>query len=242
MSFIVVIPSRYASTRLPGKSLADIAGQPLIAHVVDRANESNADRVVVATDDQRIADALTGKQCDVCMTCEDHASGSDRLAEVVDLLGLDDDEIVLNVQGDEPQIPAKLINRVAECLKKSPDAAMATAAHPLTNHVDIENPNIVKVVFDQSGKALYFSRAPIPYDRDGVTSSAWKHVGIYAYRASFLKRYNALAASEMEQIENLEQLRVLDNGDTIMVEAVDYDAGIGVDTQDDLDKVRQLFS
>jgi len=242
MSFIVIIPSRYASSRLPGKAVADIHGCPMIAHVVDRARESSASRVIVATDDQRIADAVADYDCEVCMTRNDHESGSDRLAEVVDTLDIHDDEIIVNVQGDEPLIPGKLIDQVAAALDIAGDAVMSTAARAIEEQADIDNPNVVKVVFDQNGRALYFSRAPIPYAREERYTNAWHHIGIYAYRSSFLKRYDQLARSAIEQTESLEQLRVLDNGDAIMVETVDYDTGIGVDTADDLERVRRIMA
>jgi 3-deoxy-manno-octulosonate cytidylyltransferase (CMP-KDO synthetase) len=242
MSFTVIIPARYASSRLPGKALVDILGKPMIAHVVDRARESSASRVIVATDDQRIAEAVSALDCEVCMTRADHQSGSDRLAEVVKKLKIEDQEIVVNVQGDEPLIPGKLIDQVAKALEIAGDAVMSTAASAIDNQSDIENPNIVKVVFSRSGRALYFSRAPIPYARDQRVANAWHHIGIYAYRGSFLKRYHQLSFSTMEQTENLEQLRVLDNGDSIMVETVDYDTGIGVDTAQDLVRVINLMS
>ena len=244
MDFIVVIPSRYASTRLPGKALIDIHGKTLIERVVDRANLSNASRVIVATDDQRIVDALSSIDCEVCLTNKNHISGSDRLAEVMQLLSINDQTIVVNVQGDEPLIPIELINQVAETLQQSPDATMSTAAHLLTEQDEIENPNNVKVVFDHSSRALYFSRSPIPFDRNVnnlESTKYWKHVGIYAYRAEFLKRYHRLKPSELEQSESLEQLRVLDNGESIIVKTVDYDAGIGVDTVDDLELVRKTI-
>ena len=241
MSFIIVIPARFASTRLPGKPLLDIAGKPMIAHVVERAIESNADRVIVATDDQRINDALQNTDCEVCMTRADHESGSDRLAEVVEKLNIDDHAIIVNVQGDEPLIPARLINQVAQSLANQSAAVMSTAAHLIDDQEEIQNPNVVKVVFDQFGKALYFSRSVIPYDRDNSGITAWRHIGIYAYRAEFLKRYHLLKVSALEQNEKLEQLRVMDNGESIMVETIDYDSGIGVDTQQDLDRVRAII-
>jgi 3-deoxy-manno-octulosonate cytidylyltransferase (CMP-KDO synthetase) len=244
MKFTVIIPSRYASTRLPAKALADIGGKPLIAHVVDRANESNASRVIVATDDQRIADALSTSKCEVCLTREDHISGSDRLAEVVNKLAIDDDEIIVNVQGDEPAIPARLIIEVAASLAQAPQAVMSTAAHKIKSVADFNNPNVVKVVFDQSGRALYFSRSPIPYSKVAreIGADAWHHIGIYAYRAGFLKRYHALAASKLEIAESLEQLRVMDNGESIMVHCIDYHAGVGVDTAEDLVVARELLA
>lgn len=250
MSYVVVIPARLASSRLAGKMLLDIAGKPLITHVVDRANESNAKRVVVATDHQSIADALVDADCEVCMTRTDHMSGSERLAEVVQLLEIDDQEIIVNVQGDEPLVPGKLIDLVASSLELAGDAVMSTAAKPISDPADLDNPNVVKVVFARTGKALYFSRAAIPYSvKSSATDSvkqgsaqAWHHIGIYGYRAGFLRNYHKLVLSALEQSERLEQLRVLDNGDTIMVETVDYDVGLGVDTQADLDFVRGIFA
>lgn len=242
MSFVVIIPARYASTRLPGKALADIAGKTMIEHVVDRANESDATRVIVATDDERIQTALMMTNCEVCLTRSDHESGSDRLAEVVDTLNIADDEVVVNVQGDEPLIPGKLINQVALALTDSVTAVMSTAAKAIDNDEDLNNPNVVKVVFAQNGRALYFSRSAIPFARDQRLASAWHHIGIYAYRSHFLKRYQDLSASLIEQTESLEQLRVLDNGNEIMVQTVDYETGIGVDTPEDLEKIRSLFS
>jgi len=241
MSFVVVIPARYASTRLPGKPLLDIVGKSLIERVSIQASLSSASRVVVATDDQRIADHLAGLAIDVCMTRADHISGSDRIAEVIEQLQLSDETVLVNVQGDEPMIPPRLIDEVAQSLINAPDAVMSTAAHQITETADITNPNVVKVVFNQMGKALYFSRSTIPYDRDQKGTAYWKHIGIYAYKAGFLKRYHLLPPSDMEQAESLEQLRVLDNGEDIMVQTVDYDVGIGVDTQEDLAKVRTLL-
>ncbi|RBP50828.1 3-deoxy-manno-octulosonate cytidylyltransferase [Arenicella xantha] len=242
MSFTVVIPARYASTRLPGKALADIGGKPMIEHVVDRANESEATRVVVATDDERIANALEAIDCEVCMTRADHLSGSDRLAEVVQTLDFSDQDIIVNVQGDEPFVPSQLINQVANALSQSSTAAMATAAKPLVDEQEIINPNVVKVVFAQNGDALYFSRAPIPYARNDRQASAWHHIGIYSYRAGFLRSYHNLLPSNMELTESLEQLRVLDNGYKIVVETVDYETGVGVDTPEDLENARKLFA
>jgi 3-deoxy-manno-octulosonate cytidylyltransferase (CMP-KDO synthetase) len=241
MSFTAVIPARYASTRLPGKPLLDIAGKPMIVHVVDRANESSAQRVVVATDDQRIADALNGSDCEVCMTRADHVSGSDRLAEVVESLAIPNDEIVVNVQGDEPMIPGRLIDQVAASLAAAREAVMSTAARKISDPIAIDDPNVVKVVFSHSGRALYFSRAAIPFARDVRTADVWHHIGIYAYRAGFLKRYHQLLPSTIEQTESLEQLRVLDNDGEIMVKVIDYNTGIGVDTVDDLERVRKLM-
>lgn len=242
MSFTVVIPARFASTRLPGKALADIQGKSMIEHVVERANESSAHRVIVATDDERIRSALAGADCEVCLTRKDHESGSDRLAEVVHALAIRDDEIVVNVQGDEPLVPGRLIDQVAAALEVAGDAVMSTAAKAIDNEQDLNDSNVVKVVFARTGKALYFSRSTIPFARDARVANAWHHIGIYAYRSSFLKRYDQLVNSAIEQTESLEQLRVLDNGDVIMVETVDYETGIGVDTPEDLARVRRIFS
>ena len=242
MSYTVVIPARYASTRLPGKAVLDIAGKPMVAHVVDRANEASAHKVVVATDDQRVAQAIVDCNCEVVMTRADHESGSDRIAEVVEKLALPNDEIVVNVQGDEPMIPGELIDSVAQRLKSSPQAAVATAALEIEDPQELDNPNAVKVVFNQLGEALYFSRSAIPFSRDGDAISAYRHIGIYAYRAEFLKRYDRLEKSELENAEKLEQLRVLDNGDKIVVEVVESGAGLGVDTQEDLEAVRRHFA
>lgn len=247
MSFTVIIPARFDSSRLPGKAIVDIAGKPMVAHVVERAEESSARRVIVATDDQRIADAVANLNCDVCMTRAEHESGSDRIAEVVSELDLPDDEIIVNVQGDEPMIPGELINQVAASLELAPAAAMSTAAMRIKDEEELNNPNVVKVVFNRKGEAMYFSRAAIPHVRDNQSAqgpgvTAYRHIGLYAYRAEFLKRYHRLVPSVIEQTEKLEQLRVLDNGDTIMVEVVEHGTGIGVDTQQDLVRVRELFS
>ena len=241
MSFTVIIPSRYASTRLPGKPLLDIAGQAMIAHVVARAQQSKAQRVIVATDDQRIADYLKSFDCEVCMTKTEHQSGSDRLTEVIESLGIAENEIIVNVQGDEPLIPPKLINQVAQRLAQSSSADVSTAAQKITSRSDFENPNIVKVVMDHSGRALYFSRSPIPHARGSAQLNAWHHIGIYAYRAKFLLNFVELKPSLLEQSESLEQLRVLDNGGKILVQTVDYPAGIGIDTDEDLEKVREIL-
>lgn len=224
---------------MPAKPLADLHGKPLLAHVVLRALDSNATRVIVATDDQRIADAVSDYDCEVCMTSADHPSGSDRLAEVVTTQDLADGEIIVNVQGDEPTIPPRLVNEVAQKLAQAEDAVMATAAQPIQTLEDFHNPNIVKVVINQQGRALYFSRAAIPFPRGAdELPEAFHHIGIYAYRAGFLKRYKNLSPSTVEKVESLEQLRVLDNGESIAVSVIDYDAGIGVDTPEDLERAR----
>lgn len=242
MSFVVVIPARYQSSRLPGKPLMDLAGKTMIERVVMAAKGSKAEQIIVATDDDRILQEVQGFDAEACMTRVDHISGSDRIAEVVDQYKFDDDTIVVNVQGDEPFIPAKLINEVAEVLAANPQAVMSTASHAISDENDVNNPNIVKVVTNQKGIAMYFSRAPIPYARDKREQVAQKHIGIYAYRAGFLKRYKQLPASKTELTESLEQLRVMDHGEQIAVCEIDYDAGIGVDTEEDLQKARAILA
>lgn len=247
MAFKVVVPARYASTRLPAKPLADIGGRPMVVRVVEAASRSAADAVWVATDDQRVFDAVAAHGHAALMTRADHASGTDRLAEVVELLHLGDEEIVVNVQGDEPLIDPALIDAVAASLHADPDAAVATAAHPLTAATDFFNPNVVKVICDREGKALYFSRAPVPWARDAFAAShdqlpaqlgALRHIGIYAYRAGFLRRYGRLAPSPLEAIEALEQLRVLWHGYAIRVVVTEHAPEGGVDTAADLARVR----
>lgn len=241
---IVVIPARYASTRLPGKPLADINGKPLIQHVYECAVGSNANRVVIATDDQRIVDIATLFGAEVILTRDDHASGTDRIAEVAEKLDLDNNEIVVNVQGDEPMMPPALINQVAETLSVHDRAVMATATHAIESIDEEMNPNVVKVVVDSEGYAIYFSRAPIPYHRDenghGIRASH-RHIGIYAYRAGFIKRYAAWPECELEKIERLEQLRVLWHGERIAVCSACELPGPGVDTQADLLRVTELM-
>lgn len=251
MSFHVVIPARLASTRLPGKPLADIAGKPMVVRVVEAVLRSGAADVRVATDDERVLAAVEAHGHHAVMTRADHASGTDRLAEVVDRLGWNDEDIVVNVQGDEPLIEPALIDSVAAALADDADAAVATAAHPIVAAEDFFNANVVKVVCDARGRALYFSRAPIPWARDAFASDrsslpanlgALRHIGIYAYRAGFLRRYGKLAPSAIEGIEALEQLRVLWHGEAIHVVTVDHAPHAGVDTPEDLERVRRAFS
>ena len=248
--FRVVIPARFASTRLPGKPLLEIGGKPMILHVVDRAVASGAASVCVATDHQPVFDAVVGARSNAVMTRPDHPSGTDRLAEVVARYQWADNEIVVNVQGDEPLIDPELIAAVAQALAGSPTAMVATAAHAISEVADFLNPNVVKVVCDSSGHALYFSRAPIPWPRDAFAADrgqlpsglpVMRHVGIYAYRVSFLRRYASLAVSPLEQWEALEQLRVLWHGERIAVLAVEHAPEPGVDTAEDLERVRQAF-
>lgn len=250
MAVRIVIPARYASTRLPGKPLADIAGQPMIVRVAAAARRARSDGVWVAADDDRILAAVRRHGFDAVMTREDHASGTDRIAEVAGHLQWDGDDIVVNVQGDEPLLDPALVETVAAALQGDPEAAIATAAHPLTSAEDFFNSNVVKVVCDARGRALYFSRAPIPWDRDrfaerrGVlpaAAPAQRHIGLYAYRVSFLRRFGQLAASPLERCESLEQLRALWHGYPIRVVSVDHAPAPGVDTQEDLERVRRLF-
>lgn len=245
MSFKVVIPSRYASARLPGKPLLDIAGKPMVIRVAEQANKSGADSVVIATDFEKIMQVAQVHNVEAVLTRVDHVSGTDRIAEVAQKLNWDDNEIVLNVQGDEPLIDPKLIQEVALTLAHSKDAVMATACHAIHDEVALLNPNIVKVVLDANGNALYFSRSPIPYPRDDIYKQnikAYRHIGIYAYRVGFLKQYAELSVTELEKIESLEQLRVLHHGYKISVTVTDNSPASGVDTQADLDYVRSIFS
>jgi 3-deoxy-manno-octulosonate cytidylyltransferase (CMP-KDO synthetase) len=245
LDFRVIIPARYASTRLPGKPLLPIAGRPMLQHVYERALACGASTVVIATDDERIRDAAAGFDATVCMTAPEHASGTERLGEVVDRLGWDDDTLVVNVQGDEPLIAPALIRQVATGLAENADAAVATLAWPLDDMADMQDPNVVKVVLDRAGCALYFSRAPIPFTREenaAVAAGGLRHIGLYAYRAGFLARYAQLPVSPIEQAEKLEQLRVLWNGLKIHVSIAAEMPGPGVDTAADLERVEQLLA
>lgn len=250
MRFQVVIPARLASTRLPGKPLADIAGKPMVVRVLERAQRAGAQSVWVAADDARVVDAVRAAGGNAMLTRSDHPSGTDRLAEVVQALGWADDDIVVNVQGDEPLIDPQIVADVAESLASDPQAAVATAAHALHEAADVFNPNVVKVVCDRHGRALYFSRAPIPWARDAFASTRdvlpadlpiLRHVGIYAYRVAFLRQYAGLEASPLEHWEALEQLRVLWHGYRIAVRTIAQAPQAGVDTPDDLARVRAVF-
>ncbi len=249
-AFTVLVPARLASTRLPNKPLADIAGLPMVVRVAQRAAASGALRVVVAADSPAILEACAAHQVQAVLTRADHPSGSDRLAEACSLLGLDGDDCVVNVQGDEPLIDPGLVRRCAELLAERPDCVMSTAAHPLHERADYLNPNVVKVVLDAAGRALYFSRAPIPWWRDGLqdgqpalpTPAPLRHLGLYGYRAGFLRRFPQLQAAPLEHTEALEQLRVLWHGERIAVHVAAQGPGPGVDTAEDLARVRALFS
>ncbi|MGL5966139.1 MAG: 3-deoxy-manno-octulosonate cytidylyltransferase [Kluyvera sp.] len=244
MSFVVIIPARFASTRLPGKPLQDINGKPMIVHVLARARESGAERIIVATDHPDVANVVEAAGGEVCMTRADHQSGTERLAEVVEKCGFNDDTVIVNVQGDEPMIPAVIIRQVAENLAAS-HSGMATLAVPIHDAEEAFNPNAVKVVMDKDGYALYFSRATIPWDRDRfvktreeIGDTLLRHIGIYGYRAGFIRRYVNWAPSPLEHIEMLEQLRVLWYGEKIHVAVAKEVPGTGVDTLEDLNRVR----
>lgn len=237
----VIIPARYASTRLPGKPLLDIGGKPLIQHVYERAVESGAQTVIIATDDERIRTAAERFGATVCMTAPTHASGTDRIGEVIGKHRLKPDEIVVNLQGDEPLMPPDLIQQVAQTLARHVDAAMATAAHAIDDVATLNNPNVVKVVCDARGYALYFSRAAIPWPGKAAATAAptaQRHIGLYAYRAGFITRFCAWGPSPLEQIEQLEQLRALWHGERIVVSAAAAAPESGVDTPADLERVR----
>lgn len=250
--FVVLIPARLASSRLPNKPLADIAGRPMVVRVAERARLSQATRCVVAADDIRIVEACRDHGVEVLRTRHDHASGSDRLAEAVALLELPDDTIVVNVQGDEPLIEPALIDAVAQELRHRPDCVMSTAAHAIGEMAEFLNPNVVKVVLDKAHTALYFSRAPIAWWRDGMAQSEHqsalpspaplRHIGIYAYRAGFLRQFPRLSEAPLERTESLEQLRVLWHGERIAVHLSASAPGPGVDTADDLERVRRLLA
>jgi 3-deoxy-manno-octulosonate cytidylyltransferase (CMP-KDO synthetase) len=252
VSFTVLVPARLASTRLPDKPLADIAGLPMVVRVALRAAESGAARVVVAADHVSIVDACRRHGVEAVLTRQDHASGSDRLAEACEQLGLDGDDIVVNVQGDEPLIDPALIDAVAATLSAHPAAAMSTAAHAIESVADFMNPNVVKAVLDADGHALYFSRAPIPWWRDGSAGGAapgvlpspapLRHIGIYGYRASFVRRFPVLPPAPIEATEALEQLRALWHGHRIAVHVSEIAPGPGVDTPEDLARVRAVFA
>ena len=242
MSFVVVIPARYHSTRLPGKPLLEIAGKSMIQRAWEGAKQSSADAVIVATDDQRIYQAVRDFGADVEMTSIDHSSGSDRVQEVVQKLGFSPDQIVVNVQGDEPLLPSELIDQVAINLKNTPPAGIATLASVLTKESEFKNPSVVKVVRDKNGFALYFSRSPIPQSLTFKSVDVgFKHIGIYAYRLGVLNRFVSYPIGDLERVERLEQLRALENGIQIHVGIVEHDPPKGVDTQADLDHARDYF-
>ena len=251
MDYTVIIPARMASSRLPDKPLADIAGLPMVVRVAQRAAQSGARRVVVAADDARVVQACRVHGIEALLTRQDHVSGSDRLAEACQLLGLPDDALVVNVQGDEPLLPPGLIDEVARVLAERADASMGTAAHAIHDLAEFTNPNVVKVVMDARQIALYFSRAPIPWWRDGQQAGGFqalpspaplRHIGIYSYRAGFLRTFPQLPPAPIETLESLEQLRALWHGHHIAVHVTDAAPGPGVDTPADLERVRGIFA
>lgn len=248
MSFTVVIPARYQSTRLPGKPLADIGGKPMIQWVYEQAIQAGADKVIVATDDSRVEHVVKAFGGEVCMTSPDHESGTERLAEVVEKMAIPDDHIIVNVQGDEPLIPPSIIAQVARNLASS-EAPMATLAVEIDHESEVFNPNAVKVVMDKDGYAMYFSRATIPWDRDNFANDSksiaqplMRHIGIYAYRAGFINTYINWQPTVLEKIECLEQLRVLWYGEKIHVEVAKDAPSAGVDTPEDLEVVRKIIA
>lgn len=257
MSFTVVIPARHASTRLPGKMLLSLGGKPMIQHVYERATESGASRVIVATDHSSIVEAVKEFNGESILTSESHQSGTERLAEVIEKLDIDDSEFIVNVQGDEPLIEPDIIRGVAKNLELNPSASISTVCTPINTPQELHNPNIVKVVMDKNNKALYFSRAPVPWARDRYHNREWseiqsvdisdlevtyyRHIGIYAYTAQFVRTYASLPASPLEKVESLEQLRALYNGYQISVFVSDQAAGIGIDTQEDYDRVKDII-
>jgi len=245
--FHIIIPARYASTRLPGKPLLEINGKPLIQHVYESACQCGADKVYIATDDKRIQEVAESFGADVIMTAVEHLSGTDRLAEAASILELNDEEIIVNLQGDEIGVPASLIHQLAKGLYDHPEHSIATLCERIINDADINDPNIVKVVFDQNNTALYFSRAAIPYLRQGQTEehakqqNYFKHLGLYAYRVGYLKKFTATPPCELERSESLEQLRALFTDEKIYIEEACAAAGIGIDTEEDLNRARQQF-
>ncbi len=251
MSFSIVIPARYASTRLPRKLLLDLDGKPVLQHVWERARQSAATRVTIAADHPEIAAACRGFGAEVVMTRQDHQSGTDRLQEAAQLLEMAEDAILVNVQGDEPLIPPAVINQVADNLANNPAAAIATLSEPIVEREVLDDPDAVKVVTSASGRALYFSRAPIPWDRDGRgrnadgltrVSGASRHIGIYAYRVAFLRRFVEWEPAPLEQLEKLEQLRAMFHDEVIHVAHACEPVPAGVDTQSDLDALRQRLA
>ncbi|UOD27794.1 3-deoxy-manno-octulosonate cytidylyltransferase [Massilia violaceinigra] len=249
MGFIVIIPARMASTRLPDKPLADLGGKPMVVRVAERAAASGAERIIVATDHEAIASACREHGVEVCMTRADHPSGTDRIAEVARSLNLALDAVVVNLQGDEPLIDPALL--AASAALVGPDVPMATCAHPLHEAADAFNPNVVKVVLDKLGRAMYFSRATIPWHRDGFAQSknslpaayvALRHIGLYAYTNAFLQTYPSLEPAPLEAVEALEQLRVLWHGFPIAVHVTNSAPAAGVDTPEDLERVRLHYS
>ena len=250
MSFRIVIPARFASSRLPGKPLRDICGKPMIAHVIDRAKQSHAEEVIVATDSKEIVDAISDSDVRVCMTHENHQSGTERLSEVIEQLGFDDDQILINLQGDEPMMPPVCLNQVGQALEEDANLKMATLCTPLSDIEELFDPHAVKVVRDINDFAIYFSRAAVPWSRDCFNEAPreipkgqeyQRHIGLYGYRAGFIRQYLEWESSDIEKTESLEQLRVLYYGEKIKVITAEIPPGPGVDTLDDLNNVCELL-
>ena len=249
LPFTIIIPARYQASRLPGKLLLDIAGKPVIQHVYERAKLSQATNIIVATDDKNIADVISNLGGQVCMTGSHHKTGTDRLGEVIQQLNLKQNELIVNVQGDEPLIDPKHIDLVATNIQNFPQAAISTICEPMNEYDEIINPNRVKVVLDKQGYALYFSRAPIAWDQKNFSSPVktlnlnthYRHIGLYAYRAGFINQYLAWGTCPLEKLENIEQLRVLWHGHKIHVAVINEKSLPGIDTAEDLSKVRALY-
>ena len=250
MSFYIVIPARHGSSRLPGKPLQKVTHKTLIQHVYECAQQSNAKEIIIATDDERVEQECQSFSARVCMTSAEHATGTDRIYEVVEKLALQDDDIVVNLQGDEPLMPAEVINQVAQNLADHADASTATVCTRITNADDLFDPNVAKLVTDKNGYALYFSRACIPWDREHFSkhqtlppsAEHYRHIGLYAYRVGFLRRFVNWPMCHHEKVELLEQLRILWHGEKIHVDIAKQVPGPGVDTPEDLEKVRQMFA
>lgn len=250
MSFTIIIPARYESSRLPGKPLLDIHGKTMIQRTWERAQESGAERIIIATENTEVKAVCEGFGAEVLLTRDDHQSGTERIAEVIDLADIGGDEILVNVQGDEPMLPAELIHQVAEGLEQHPEISMATLCEQIDDVETVFDPNAVKVCRDVANRAINFSRAPLPWARDSFAGDTkimpdnWsyqRHIGLYAYRAGFVKQYVAWPECELEHVEKLEQLRVLWHGEKILVLDAHCDAGVGVDTPADLERARQLI-
>ena len=246
MQFHIIIPARYASTRLPGKPLRLLAGKPILQHVYEQARQSQAVSVIIATDDERIQQAAQAFGAEVCMTSTEHSSGTERLAEVIDVMNFKEDEIILNLQGDEPMMPSSCLDQVAALLQNNADCKMASLCEPISSADELFDPNAVKVVLDKNKHAIYFSRAPLPWHRDAFANNSkvlpaepdlyYRHIGLYAYRAGFIKTYLTLSASPIEKAESLEQLRVLWHGENIAMDIAHESPGTGIDTEEDLIK------
>ncbi len=252
MQFHIIIPARYASTRLPGKPLRQLAGKAILQHVYEQANKSQAKSVIIATDNELIKQAAESFGASVCMTSTEHTSGTERLAEVIDIKGFDENDIILNLQGDEPMMPSVCLDQVAALLVEHTDCKMASLCDPVTSAEDLFDPNVVKVVLDKRKHAIYFSRAPLPWHREAFAQNTkvlpsesdlyYRHIGLYAYRAGFIKTYLKLTPSPIEKVESLEQLRVLWHGEKIAMDIAQESPGAGIDTEEDLKKAEALFS